>query len=265
MTLYSSSPLACTHDLQEVSLREWRSRVKTWCPQAKDLYKYLRNELPLKCTALREPSGELTYEPVRMEACLERFWGDLETWPTADARAEAIEAVEDIYSLFMPSFPFVAGISVDSIQLQLRKMKKTCPGPDGWNRQELRALPPQAWNDLLATLWWHPEHLSSSILGLFKRVPLRKDPLLPPDPANFRPIDVFSLIVRLLTSCQVAVLRPWLTKVLHRSQYASDKRCLGGGESPEHSSRSHPSRNTRNLGIYCRLLQVIQHPVLRSR
>ena len=109
---------------------------------------------------------------------------------------------------------------------QLRRMKKTAAGPDGWTRQELRALPAQAWVDLLNILWWSPQCITSSTLSLFKRVPLRKDPLTPKVPSNFRPIDVFSQIFRLLTSCQVAVIRPWLHKVLHRTQYASDRGAL---------------------------------------
>ena len=209
--------------LQEQALKAWRERVQTWNPMAKSLYKYLRNETPTKCTALVTAQGDLTYVPTHMEACLEEFWAGLETWPDVNALENAIEAVEDVYALFMPCFPYAAGISPDIIMAQLRRMKKTAAGPDGWTRQELRALPIQAWHDLLCILWNRPQAVAQSVLALFKRVPLRKDPLAPPVASNFRPIDVFSLVFRLLTSCQVAVLRPWLHRVLHHSQYASDK------------------------------------------
>ena len=209
--------------LQKQALAAWRSRVKAWHAQSKQLYKYLRNEEPAKCTAILLENGRLTMVPTQIEACLESFWGGLETWPNPLALHDAIEAVDDIYSLFIPTFPFRADVSAQAILVQLKRMRRTAAGPDGWNREELRALPQQAWTDLLELLRRSPTALSNSVLSLFKRVPIIKDPSVPPSPDNFRPIDVFSQVLRLITSAQVAALRPWLQKVLHRSQFASDR------------------------------------------
>ena len=212
--------------LQKNALSKWKDKVRTWHHLSKDLYKYLRNDAPTKCTALVTTQQMLTYHPTTIEQCLELFWGGLETWPTPTSKEAAIEAVEDIYSLFMPSVVFVPTMSVELILRQLRRLKKTASGPDGWTRQELKALPVQAWADLLQIVWWNPLCIGSSTLALFKRVPLRKDQLAPPEPSNFRPIDVFSLLFRILTSCQVSAIRPWLHEVLHKTQYASDKGAL---------------------------------------
>ena len=210
--------------LQKKALAEWRDRVKSWHAQSFELYKYLRNETPAKCTGILH-EGVLTMHPTNVEAALEAFWGNLESWPTDNSLVFAIDVVEDVYSLFFPHFPFAAGVTCEDVTKQLEKKKRSASGPDGWTRRELKALPRQAIAQVLRILsttegWKH------SLLTHFKRVPICKNPLAPPTADNFRPIDVFSHLLRLLTSAQVAALRPWLTKVLHRSQYASDRGAL---------------------------------------
>ena len=210
-------------DLQQKSLKAWKTKVKTWHAQSKELYHYLRNPLPNKCSSVSEPGGGLTVSPLKMEACLERSWGGLETWPTPTSFQQAVDVIDDVYSLFLPHVPFVAIVTVDTIRAQLTRMKNTTAGPDGWVRKELRALPDAAWHDLLYILSHRPESFSDTTLALFKRVPILKSEAAPPSPDNFRPIDVFSQLLRLVTSAQVAAIRPWLQQVLHSTQYASHK------------------------------------------
>ena len=201
----------------------WKTKVKTWHRQSKELFHYLKNPAPNKCSVLALPNQDLTTDPLTIKACLEEFWGSLEMWPNSLAHGAALDVVEDVYSLFIPHVPFVACVTLETIKTQLRRMRKTASGPDGWTRQEPRALPDQAWIDLIYLLTTRPQSFSDTCLALYKRVPILKNLSLPPSPDNFRPIDVFSLVLRLITSAQVAAIRPWLSKVLHRSKFASDR------------------------------------------
>ena len=209
--------------LQEQALSAWRAKVKTWHRQSRELYHYLKNPFPNKCSVLALSDSDFTTDPIRIEACLEEYWGSLETWPHPLAFDAALFVIEDVYSLFLPHVPFSASVSLETIKAQLGRMKKTAAGPDGWTRQELRALPDQAWVDLIYILSSRPQSFSDTCLALYKRVPVLKNLSSPPSPDNFRPIDVFSLVLRLITSAQVAAIRPWLSKVLRRSQFASDR------------------------------------------
>ena len=209
-------------DIRKGALRDWKVRVHTWYAQSKDLYRYLKNETPAKCTGVQTEDTTTTVDPIQMEACLERFWGSLESWPDPTSLWNATDMIEDVYSLFLPHVPFAAGVTGAEVVKQLMKRKVSAAGPDGWTRKELRPLPEQAFSQVIGILT-SMDAWARSMLAIFKRVPILKNPCLPPSPDNFRPIDVFSHLLRALTSAQVASLRPWLVKVLHRSQYASDR------------------------------------------
>ena len=76
--------------------------------------------------------------------------------------------------------------------------------------------------DLLMVL--KKEGVSSSLLNLFRRVPLEKEVSDIPRVHQYRPIDIFSVIIRLHSSTLVAKLRGWLHSILFHTQYAM----LGG-------------------------------------
>ena len=54
----------------------------------------------------------------------------------------------------------------------------------------------------------------------FKRVMLQKGDSPPPKAADHRPIDVYSLLVRILTSAMTRKILAWKKAVCHPSQHA---------------------------------------------
>ena len=95
----------------------------------------------------------------------------------------------------------------------------------GGGLKELRKLPVEAWQSLVDCVNDHG-YPTSGINMLFKRVPFKKGDLDCPEASDARPIDVCSLLVRALSSVQVASLALWRKRVIHPSQFATHKGTL---------------------------------------
>ena len=103
-------------------------------------------------------------------------------------------------------------------------MKPTSPGPDGWTRDELATLPIEALAEFLRLFKVDSESiLTHTPLGQFRRVPLEKKKFEIPQPEGIRPIDVYSALLRSVSSAYVSCLRPWLSDIAHPAQYALSK------------------------------------------
>ena len=63
--------------------------------------------------------------------------------------------------------------------------------------------------------------VSATMLAVYKRIPLEKGDLEIPLAEQIRPIDIHSIILRIISSTSVQALRPWLDKVIHATQYSS--------------------------------------------
>ena len=63
--------------------------------------------------------------------------------------------------------------------------------------------------------------LAHSLSYIFKRILLEKGDRDIPSVADLRPIDIFSMIWRVVASAQSAMLRVWTANVLHPMQFAS--------------------------------------------
>ena len=93
----------------------------------------------------------------------------------------------------------------------------------GWNAGELRTLPLAAWESFLKVVDGFVQQPPSGTSTLFRRIPLEKGATDVPKASDIRPVDIFSLPMRCLSSCQVASLIAWKKEVLHLGQYASKK------------------------------------------
>ena len=156
-----------------------------------------------------------------MHWALEGFWEDIESWPSAHSKQQALDAIDDMYAPFLPCCCFHVSLSPQEAMRQAKLSKKSAQGPDGWTHKELQKLPLAAWSNLVNLLVDPSPALVSSSLGLFKRVPIAKVELDIPTPDQIRPIDVYSVLLRTLTSSLVKQMRPWLCEVLHHTQYAA--------------------------------------------
>ena len=160
--------------LQEQALKKWKAHAYAWHSHAPELYRYLKNPLPAKCVALRRESGEWTTHPCGLFEELDRYWGELESWPSEHAREHALYCVSDIYSLFLPVFAWSYEILPKDLLRKVKNMKESAPGPDAWTKTELKSLPLAAWKGLMDIL--HSDsnlHLTS--LFWFRRVPIEKE------------------------------------------------------------------------------------------
>ena len=100
-----------------------------------------------------------------------------------------------------------------------RTMRKSAPGRDAWTKEELVALPEHAWADFLEV--WLSGTLSATSLMWHKRVPIEKSSGDGPRASDFRPVDVFSKVIRVLSAAQVSALKSWTRQVLLPTQFAS--------------------------------------------
>ena len=204
--------------LQEMALKKWRERVRTWHSQTKQLYVYLRNETPMKSLAMSLPEG-ITTSTGQMFRALEEYWAEIESWPTDTSEHDASCVLEDVFSLFVPHVPFTFNLHPKLLHRQIRLARDSSPGPDGWSREELKMLPEQAWCDLLRVLGTF-DKIGATTVGLFRRVPISKVEGVPA-PSEVRPIDVFSMVLRVISSAVTRGIRPWVVQVTHPSQLSS--------------------------------------------
>ena len=203
------------------ALSLWKQKVRTWIVSSKEIHLFLKNPLPAKPHAVLDTCGNTVVDPIAMANLLNAYWGALESWPTPGAAEQAEFLLEDKYSVFLPRVCQHIELTVEDLVYQKKTMRDSAAGLDGWTVAELKALPREAFVDLLR-IW--PQVLSgfaSSPLSLYKRVPLEKGDHDTPCPQHLRPIDVFPVVTRLLTSAWARKASIWARQVVHPSQNAT--------------------------------------------
>ena len=205
--------------MQKKALDEWKKKVKEWHATSSQLYRYLKNVEPAKASAIVGGDGRLTNDPIKIWVELEAYWAQVETLPAGRSEDELIECLWDKYSLFMPCCHCISHLTPAMVMEQVKSMKKTSPGPDGWSKAELVLLPIEAWQDLLQV--WENKDVSQSSLLWFRRVPLEKKSKSEPTADMYRPMYVFSMLLRTITSAHVRNLKGWMMEILMPTQYAS--------------------------------------------
>ena len=168
-----------------------------------------------------DDQGDLRSDPVRIQDALFAYWSVLENW-TGPELAGAMETLDDKYSFILPYFS--ASVQPADLMDVAKNSKPSAPGVDGWTHSELAILPLQAWYDLMMVCLRSPESLLDSLSGVFKRVPISKSQGKAPAAEELRPIDVFSVILRIHSIALVNALRPWTLRIQHKAQHA-----LSGG------------------------------------
>ena len=204
---------------QEQAIKKWKEKVSSWNPTASSLFRYLRNLEPAKASVIVCESGELTNDPIRMWAELEMYWANIESLPIGYSEETLLEVLWDRYSAFLPSVQCVTQVDGNAVMSQAKSQRKSAPGPDGWVHKELALLPLEAWTHLLKL--WRGAGVEGSSLFWFRRVPLEKKSDVEPRASAYRPIDVYSQILRAVTSAHVRAMRGWAREVLMPTQYAS--------------------------------------------
>ena len=212
--------LQYTNKAQEAALSLWKSRVKTWHATSKELYAYLKNHEAPKCVVVQGDKGPLS-SPQAVAFELNRFWGSIESWPTATMEDDVRSAIEDRWSPFLPHHPMTIKLEGVDIHKQCKRQKMSCPGPDGWSLEELRLLPLVAWEHLLKVMKDPSNDMSATMMAIYKRIPLEKPGQDIPTADSVRPIDIYSMILRIVTASQITCLKPWLARVVHKTQYST--------------------------------------------
>ena len=135
------------------------------------------------------------------------------------------DTFEHRYSLFMPRFEFHAEITDTLLWHTAKGVSVASPGLDAWTAQEVKLLPKQAWTQFLYMLRNQPETMKTKLVSLVKRVPIEKhDGVCAPK--DVRPIDLFSVVLRVLSSATYQLLKPWTSQVLHPNQHATNQGAL---------------------------------------
>ena len=200
-------------------IRQWKKTSKTWKLSDASVYKYLRNPAPIRFNALQTPHENLVTHPWDIQDHLMGYWSTLENWDYVEM-GKALEVLEDKYSLFLPHQPCSPTLLPHILVDVAKRARKTSTGLDAWTHAEVASLPKEAWHQLLQICVHNPVSLLMSVTSLFKRVPIPKTVAGVCGAADVRPIDVFSVILRVMASATTIQLRHWVGVTLHPGQYA---------------------------------------------
>ena len=206
--------------LHESLLKQWRDKVRTWTLPSRQLHAYVKNDPPPKLLVVNADSN-VTNHPSRVVKALNLFWQKVETWPRNLTDDEVWEGVEDRFAIYLPHVPCWVQMTGAMLASLAKVMKKGTHGCDSWTIREIQKLPEAAWSDFLrlyTSVW--PRN-PPELLILKRRTPIEKNRTGVPDPGQVRPIDVFSTLLRLVSTCLCALLRIWLRQVTHDSQTAT--------------------------------------------
>ena len=199
-------------------LRKWRKASRAWKASQSAIFSYLKNPEPKKIVASRW-QGEDVVHPGKIEEALCQSWGEIESWDCRHLQ-DALDTLEDRYSLFMPRVDFNHTLSAHELSCAAKRASKSAAGVDGWTYAELAVLPEDAWKAFVSVCSENPLSLFSSLSSVYKRVPIPKK-AGDVEPLQIRPIDVFSCLLRTHASALVLNQRRWSEKNLLKAQYAS--------------------------------------------
>ena len=134
---------------------------------------------------------------------------------------EALTVLEDRYFLTLSHRDFDFRITGASLAYYAKIASRSSPGLDAWTSQQVKALPIACWN-LLAEIVQGDWCNNLSLLGWFRRVPISKVVDAPPPlPSEVQPIDIFSQVVRIVSSAQVQAIKTLMRDVLCKTQHAA--------------------------------------------
>ena len=193
------------------ALAYWRKASSLWTVQNGELFRFLRNLPPAKPMML-VIGDRLSSDPMSMYQELSEYWSQVESWPTPGVLPGILDSLDDRYALFLPSESIHVEVTPQDMMKAVKRAKNSAPGPDGWSRKELVTLPIGAWRDFLHVL--SRDTGTASLLYLYRRLPLEKRASSIPRVDQFRPIDVYSYMLRLHSSATVAKIRGWFAKCL---------------------------------------------------
>ena len=134
---------------------------------------------------------------------------------------KAREALEQHYSFLLPRYEFSSYVLPMHMLDVAKRAKSSAIGLDGWTHQELASLPMDAWFWFLIVCSIAPLSVLSSVSAVFRRIPISKTSSSVCAPNEIRPIDLFSVLLRLHATATTRQLIPWTRQVLHPGQLAS--------------------------------------------
>ena len=252
--------LEYTNLLHKAALANWRKEVVAWTVSTKAAYAYLRNPTPSK-TTMFVIEGVVTCEPHEVETILNTYWQERETWPTGMDAQRAVANLEDYYSIFLPTAPFDQPFEPRHLVAAVKLAKNSAPGLDAWTVKELKMLPESALVSLFGILTERFHLVESSITAVVKRVPLEKI-LGASSPDQFRPIDLFSSLLRVFSSAVFSVVKPWSCQVLHKDQCASKGGTFVGCSRIALLTELSIGGLQESLCHHCRFFEDVQHAIL---
>ena len=210
----------CLKVLHGNMMKKWKGKVWLWSSSTGALHKYVRNDLPAPPLAL-SIGDHVVNHPFDVAQALNDFWFSVESWHVGDCAANVWEEVEDSFAMFLPHHPCSLEITPERLYSAAQHLKKSTHGPDGWSVQEVKRLPVDAWTSFWRMYMGSWRYVNPPLLSLKRRTPLEKNANPAPTPKQVRPMDVFSILLRLVSSVACANLRTWTRAITHVSQTAT--------------------------------------------
>ena len=122
--------------------------MSLWSQQTAQLHAFMRNDPPSRASLVALQNGTVTNSPLAMHAEFLRVWQPIESWKREQDREEALEALEDHWSLFPPHETCHLQLEPKHMLDCARAVRNSSPGLDAWTCREIRALPIGCWREI---------------------------------------------------------------------------------------------------------------------
>ena len=145
----------------------------------------------------------------------------MESWPHGLGWRDVWESVEGRFTAFLPNRPCGVWISAELMKNQAACMFRGVQGFDSWTVNEVKALPQAAWESFLLLFDTLETTTITPLLMTKRRTPIEKTLGSVGGPESTRPIDVYSVLLRLHSTCMCLCLKDWAKEITHPSQTAT--------------------------------------------
>ena len=208
--------------IQNERIERWRSSIQA-DPSLKKSFAYVTNKRLTSLSSVRKPDGSIPTSEREFFDTLMQFWGPIFS-PKDQMSAPDLSALVDYkYSEWWAADGNIGDVTHTMLADAAASMKlSSSPGPGGWRVAEVRALPQQAWVEMMFLIHIYekegfPEAMQEVWISLIPKSQLEEHPA----PGDLRPIAVASSLYRVYSRAKARALSNTVESFLHPSQWGA--------------------------------------------